>query len=186
MDSLNVEQIETLFGFLFIIVIIYFAPKKEKKSGSWQTRGGQKKRNNTTCLSLSVNSPRPYSSILSDLESIVVLIARKKMCDTKVIVSVQKINNTYCRVRCGLLADTGFYGVNFGDGFSFIRNDYATFQTELATGFTTVEDIKREILLQFHWTYLSVSNTELSVFSHGEYINTPLIEYSFTVNNFDE
>lgn len=134
----------------------------------------------SSAISLKVTSPTNYSNILNSLENIAYSVIVKAIGEVSVAVQVRKIDNTYCKVTCSFFADISFNGVSFGDGFSVLSNDHVCFETHLATGFTTPNDVKQEILLQFHWNNLPVSNTQMSVYDYGGYINTPLISYSFT------
>ena len=133
----------------------------------------------SSAISLKVTSPTNYSNILNSLENIAYSVIVKAIGEVSVAVQVRKIDNTYCKVTCSFFADISFNGVSFGDGFSVLSNDHVCFETHLATGFTTPNDVKREILLQFNWHDIMVNKTNMSVLDYGDFVNTPLITYSF-------
>lgn len=168
---------------IVLLVIVFFVIRATKDKNNRATRqsGNISSRNiNYNSFSIKVDIPRVYSSILNDLEVIVSSVVNASYCEVNVVVQVRKIDNVYCSVACSLLADTSFSGVVFGEGFLVDGNDHARCETVLATGFTTPDDVKREILLQFNWSNISVSNTQVTVLDYGDYINTPYISYSFT------
>lgn len=136
-------------------------------------------------LSLVINSPQSYSSILNRLEMIVSEAAENCYCDVGVVVQVRKIDDTYCSVGCSLLADSSFRNVTFGDGFKYNGEDHAMFETKLATGFTTPNDVIRELKLQFNWPDLGlvISKENMKVLDYGDYTNTPYICYEFTISH---
>lgn len=89
-----------------------------------------------------------------------------------VVVIVRKIDSMYCSIGFSMLADSVFNNVAVGEGFTFSGNDHIKFETNLATGFTSPDDVKREI---------SVSDVKWTVLSHGDYSNSPLVSYNFTI-----
>lgn len=161
---------------LVIIIVIIVVATSKKKTGV----------NNTNTVSvpkftMSVTGPRSYSSILNNLEMIVESTAHRSYCEIGVVVQVQKIDSTYCKIGFSMLADTSFRNVAFGEGFRVNGDDHVQFDTNLATGFTTVDDVRRELLLQFNWSGVNVTNEKMTVIDHGDYLNKPYVCYSFTV-----
>ena len=55
----------------------------------------------------------------------------------------------------------------------------ARFETEQATGFTTAQDVMRELNLQFNWHDVSTHITESKIYDFGDYKNNPLIVLGF-------
>ncbi len=162
---------------IIIILIIFIIVNLLKK----QTRTEQPKKE--ISVSFGSETPRSYSSVLNRLEQDISYIASNTYCEINVVVSVQKIDSTYCTVRGSFLADTAFHGINFIDGYSYNGSDHVTFKTNLATDFISPNEVKREMLIQFKWSYLQVYNEKFTILDHGDYINEPFISYSFTVKN---
>ena len=169
--------------FIFIAVVIVILIVNSQKGTGVDT--GKNPPANTKSIDVSFGSeiPRTYSSVLNGLEKDVYYIANYSSGygEISVVVVVQKINSTYCSVSGNFLADVSFRGVNFGTGYNFDGNDHVSFQTKLATGFTNPEAVKREMLIQFHWSDLSAYNTSFTVLDHGDFAQKPYISYSFTV-----
>lgn len=159
-----------------VVIVIVIANSKKTSPKSPQ------KQNGITCLFQPEGS---CSSVLNRLEQNVSYIAKYShgYGEISVCVSVQKIDHTYCKISGSFLADCGFHYVQFGNGYRFNGTDYVSFETNRATGFTTVEDVKREMLLQFNWFDLPVYDAKFTVLAHGDYINHPYISYSFTVKD---
>ena len=86
-----------------------------------------------------------------------------------------------CRVGFGISLEwSNFAGSNISFGNEFSVNDgSARFETNLATGFTTVEEVKKEIARQFKWHDIILSDEKFTVLNYGDYTNTQLISYSF-------
>lgn len=170
---------------IIVVVVIIFAISSSKKNNGSAQKNVQRtgksnlSQNNTQKYSLAVNSPQPYSSVLCSLQRIVESVAKATYCEIGVVVQVHKIDDTYCGVVCQLLADTSFRNVSFGEGFMFNGDDLASFETKIATGFTTLDDVKREILLQFNWSDVSVWNDNVTVLPNA--VNGPFASYSFTM-----
>lgn len=161
-----------IVAIIVIIVILY-----SKKN----TNVSSKVRTNT--ISCTFRSNGSYSSILNGLEQDIHYIAKNTYGHGKisVVVSVRKINASYCKVSGSFLADVGFNGVLFRGGYVFNGSDMVRFETESATGFTTIEDVKREMLLQFNWHDLPVNDSKFTVIKHGDYTTTPFISFNFVV-----
>ena len=53
------------------------------------------------------------------------------------------------------------------------------FETKQATGFTTPEAVKREMLCQFNWSQISTNITELKVLNYGAFTHTPMVTLRF-------
>ena len=68
--------------------------------------------------------------------------------------------------------------VTFGREFK-VSDDLAAFETNQATGFTTVQDVKRELTLQFNWHDVSTRITELKVIDYGDMTYTPMVILRF-------
>ena len=67
------------------------------------------------------------------------------------------------------------YWISYRDG----SYECMRFETKQATGFTTPEDVKRELLCQFNWSNISTNITELNVFDHGDFTRTPMVTLHF-------
>lgn len=131
--------------------------------------------------SLDSTSPMSYGSFLSQVQRVIEYVALRSYCSINVVVIVQKINNTYCQISGQLLADTSFQNIHFGNGLAFDGDDCVSFQTDLATGFSSLEAVKQEMLLQFHWNDVIVSDEKFTMLDRGDFANKPYISYSFTV-----
>lgn len=169
---------------VIIVIIIYNLAKDSTGTGPTPTGTGDRGGNKAgISVSFGGKTPQSYSSVLNRLEQDVHYIANYTYGygEISVVVTVQKTDSTYCTVGGSFLADVSFNGVSFQDGYNFDGNDHVLFETKLATGFTSLEDVKREILLQFNWSDLPVYNENFTILNHGDYINKPYISYSFTV-----
>jgi hypothetical protein len=133
--------------------------------------------------SISSNAGDNYSHILNQLEQLVYSVACYTYCEIGVVVQVHKLSEKYCSISCQLLADSSFRNVSFAEGFKYNGEDLAQFETEFATGFTTPEDVKRELLLQFNWPDMdiSITKTEINIYNSGIYLDKPCVSYSFTM-----
>lgn len=123
-----------------------------------------------------------YSSILNTFQHDIEYLTRFSrvgISGMKVAVCVSKIDNIHCRVS-GNFGDANFSEVNFKNGYT-CSGDWVQFEINTATGFTTPEDVVREMQLQFNWSDIQVYNTELNVYTNGEFANQPLIAYHFEV-----
>lgn len=125
-----------------------------------------------------------YSSILNELEQIVFLIAKRcPWMKLQVLVMVRKINASTCSVSfqiedVSLKRNNITFGSEFqdrGDG----SYECMHFETKQATGFTTPEAVKREMLCQFNWSNISTNVTQLSVLDYGDFTHTPMITLRF-------
>lgn len=129
---------------------------------------------------LDCTSVMNYSSFLSQLQRVIEYLALRSYCSINVVVIVQKINNTFCEISGQLLADNSFQNIYFGYGFA-TNDGCVSFQTDMATGFSSLEAVKREMLLQFHWNDVIVSDEKFTMLDRGDFANKPYISYSFTV-----
>ncbi|GEM_PF-3933022 len=136
--------------------------------------------NHSPVFALAINNPQKYSSILNSLQRIVENTALRIHGKITVMVGVRKLDNTYCKVYCQLVSKDGFSNIPWGDSFSFNGKDIVKFETMLATGFTTPEDVKREILIQFAWASIEKSNTDMSL-SSGDESTPTYVAYKFTI-----
>lgn len=131
-------------------------------------------------LHCTVSRTGSYSSILNQLEQIVFLVAKQCYHDFNVYVAVQKINASTCAISFSINeVSFKYWNITFGSEFSLLSDDYAEFKTEQATGFTTAEDVKRELLLQFNWSNISTSVTESTIYNRGVMANQPLVVFKF-------
>jgi len=169
------------FLLLVIGIIVFVVAMTDNNNNSKSSKPSANAKNIN--VSFGSETPRSYSSVLNRIEMDVHYIANysRGYGEINVLVTVQKINNTYCTVYGCFLADCSFQGVTCGTGYIFNGDNHITFQTNLATGFTNLDDVKREILLQFDWDDLPVYNAKFTVLDHGDYVNKPYISYSFTV-----
>lgn len=162
-----------------IIILVIFADSDTKPSTT-------KKRNTHAAppLHCTVHRTGHYSSILNELEQIVFLIAKRcPWMKLQVLVMVRKINVSTCSVSfqiedVSLKRNNITFGSEFqdrGDG----SYECMHFETKQATGFTTPEDVKRELLCQFNWSNISTNITELHVFDHGDFTRTPMVTLRF-------
>lgn len=122
-----------------------------------------------------------YSSILNNCEQIVWSIAKRCPWLTfHVYVMVQKINSTNCSVSFSI-ADVSFknYNITFGNEFEINQWETARFETEQATGFTTAQDVMRELNLQFNWHDVSTHITESKIYGFGDFKNNPMVVLGF-------
>lgn len=128
-----------------------------------------------------VRSTGPYVSILNDCEQIVYSIAKRcPWLKFHVYVAVHKINSTNCSVSFSI-GDVPLTSSNitFGNEFEINQWETALFQTEQATGFTTAQDVVRELNLQFNWHDVSTHITESKIYDFGDPKNNPLIVLGF-------
>jgi hypothetical protein len=172
-----------MIKWIILIVIAILAVRaimNRGKKAAGPTSTGTAGNPRISVFSMTVDHPQAYSTVLNGLEQIVEQVIRNSFCEVSVVVQVKKLDSTFCQVSCSLLADTSFNGIAFGEGFACNGNDHAAFETGLATGFSTAQDVKREILLQFSWSDISVSNTQLTVLDRGDYADKPYVSYSFT------
>ena len=93
---------------------------------------------------------------------------------------VHKINSINCSVSFSI-GDVSFknYNITFGNKFEINQWGTARFETEQATGFTTAQDVMRELNLQFNWHDVSTNITESKIYDFGDYKNNPLIVLGF-------
>lgn len=130
---------------------------------------------------LTLSSTGSYSSILNNCEQIVWSIAKRcPWLEFHVYVMVHKINSTNCSVSFSI-GDVSFknYNITFGNEFEINQWGTARFETEQATGFTTAQDVMRELNLQFNWHDVSTHITESKIYDFGDYKNNPLIVLGF-------
>lgn len=128
-----------------------------------------------------VRSTGSYVSILNDCEQIVYSIAKRSpWLKFHVYVAVHKINSTNCSVSFSI-GDVPLTSSNitFGNEFEINQWETALFQTEQATGFTTAQDVMRELNLQFNWHDVSTHITESKIYDFGDPKNNPLIVLGF-------
>lgn len=128
-----------------------------------------------------VRSTGSYVSILNDCEQIVYSIAKRcPWLKFHVYVAVHKINSTNCSVSFSI-GDVPLTSSNitFGNEFEIHQWETALFQTEQATGFTTAQDVMRELNLQFNWHDVSTHITESKIYDFGDPKNNPLIVLGF-------
>lgn len=166
---------------IIIVIVIIAIVNSNKSSGNSSTYKTSTVK--TNIINCSFQTDGSYSSILNCLQRDVYHIAKhsRGYGEISVVVIVQKIDNIYCKISGSFLADCSFSGVNFCNGYRFNGTDNVQFETTQAKGFTTLEDIKREILLQFNWDDLPVYNAEFTILNHGDFTNKPYISYSFIV-----
>ena len=101
----------------------------------------------------------------------------------QVLVMVRKINASTCSVSFQiedvyLKRNNITFGSEFqdrGDG----SYECMHFETKQATGFTTPEAVKREMLCQFNWSQISTNITELKVLNYGAFTHTPMVTLRF-------
>lgn len=171
-----------MFWFLVIVVVIIIVVKKNGNTNqNSYSPAGSTSPNNVLRISYVVNSPQDYCSILNKLQDITYMTFMRNYTDISVVVIVRKIDSMYCSIGFSMLADSVFNNVAVGEGFTFSGNDHIKFETNLATGFTNPDDVKREISLQFNWSEISASDVKWTVLSHGDYSNSPLVSYNFTI-----
>ena len=128
-----------------------------------------------------LSSTGSYSSILNNCEQIVWSIAKRcPWLEFHVYVMVHKINSINCSVSFSI-GDVSFknYNITFGNKFEINQWGTARFETEQATGFTTAQDVMRELNLQFNWHDVSTNITESKIYDFGDYKNNPLIVLGF-------
>ena len=128
-----------------------------------------------------LSSTGSYSSILNNCEQIVCSIAKRcPWLEFHVYVMVHKINSINCSVSFSI-GDVSFknYNITFGNEFEINQWETARFETEQATGFTTAQDVMRELKLQFNWHDVSTHITESKIYDFGDYKNNPLIVLGF-------
>lgn len=132
-------------------------------------------------IHLTLSSTGSYSSILNNCEQIVWSIAKRcPWLEFHVYVMVHKINSINCSVSFSI-GDVSFknYNITFGNEFEINQWGTARFETEQATGFTTAQDVMRELNLQFNWHDVSTHITESKIYDFGDYKNNPLIVLGF-------
>lgn len=128
-----------------------------------------------------VRSTGSYVSILNDCEQIVYSIAKRcPWLKFHVYVAVHKINSTNCSVSFSIdEVPLTSSNITFGNEFEINQWETALFNTEQATGFTTAQDVMRELNLQFNWHDVSTHITESKIYDFGDSKNNPLIVLGF-------
>lgn len=135
-------------------------------------------------LHCTVSRTGSYSSILNQMEQIVFLIAKHcPWTKVQVLVMVRKINASTCSVTFQI-EDVLLLGNNitFGSEFQTTGSDSykcMTFETKQATGFSTPEYVRDELLRQFNWSQISTNITQLDVLNYGDFTHTPMVTLRF-------
>lgn len=130
-----------------------------------------------------LSSTGSYSSILNECEQIVWAIAKRcPWLEFHVLIMVSKINSTKCSISFSI-EDVPFenYNITFGNEFKIDPWDTAHFETEQATGFTTAQDVMRELNLQFHWYDVSTHITQSKIYDQGDVNHNPMVLLDFDV-----
>lgn len=130
-----------------------------------------------------LSSTGSYSSILNKCEQIVWSIAKRcPWLEFHVLVMVSKINSTKCSISFSI-EDVPFenYNITFGNEFKIEPWDTAHFETEQATGFTTAQDVMRELNLQFHWYDVSTHITQSKIYDQDDVNHNPMVLLDFDV-----
>ena len=96
---------------------------------------------------------------------------------------VRKINASTCSVTFQI-EDVLLLGNNitFGSEFQTTGSDSykcMTFETKQATGFSTPEYVRDELLRQFNWSQISTNITQLDVLNYGDFTHTPMVTLRF-------
>ena len=96
---------------------------------------------------------------------------------------VRKINAYTCSVTFQI-EDLLLLGNNitFGSEFQTTGSDSykcMTFETKQATGFSTPEYVRDELLRQFNWSQISTNITQLDVLNYGDFTHTPMVTLRF-------
>ena len=162
-----------------IIIFIIFADSDTKPSSN--KKGNTKTDSHLHCT---VNRTGSYSSILNQMEQIVFLIAKHcPWTKVQVLVMVRKINASTCSVTFQI-EDVLLLGNNitFGSEFQATGSDSykcMTFETKQATGFSTPEYVRDELLRQFNWSQISTNITQLDVLNYGAFTHTPMVTLRF-------
>ena len=150
-----------------IIIFIIFSNRESKTSATPNTK-----------------TAPPLHCTVHQMEQIVFLIAKRcPWMKLQVLVMVRKINASTCSVSFQiedvyLKKNNITFGSEFqdrGDG----SYECMHFETKQATGFTTPEAVKREMLCQFNWSQISTNITELKVLNYGAFTHTPMVTLRF-------
>ena len=166
---------------IIVAIIIFIIFSNSGNKASTAKKGNTKTDSHLHCT---VSRTGSYDSILNQLEQIVFLIAKRcPWMKLQVLVMVRKINASTCSVTFQI-EDVSLKrnNITFGSEFQD-RSDGSyecmTFKTNQATGFTTPEAVKREMLLQFNWSNISTNITQLNVLNHGDFTHTPMVTLRF-------
>lgn len=163
---------------VFVIVLVKKTKankEEERKMGNAITQGEK-----PLHISLDVSNSSNYQIILNKLGSVVDQVARK--CVNRrisTLIMIKKETESTCRITF-MMEDINFerFGVLFNSEFKV--DDYkASFETSSATGFTTAEEAKKELYLQFNWSDIAVNITDFHITDHGDYAGFPLIVFRF-------
>ena len=160
-----------------IIIFIIFSNSGNKTSADTKVK-------TDTPLHCTVSRTGSYSSILNQMEQIVFLIAKHcPWTKVQVLVMVRKINASTCSVSFQI-EDVLLLGNNitFGSEFQATGSDSykcMTFETKQATGFSTPEYVRDELLRQFNWSQISTNITQLDVLNYGDFTHTPMVTLRF-------
>lgn len=128
-------------------------------------------------FSIDIVDGTSYETYLSRLGRITEDLIRACPCSQiKVLVTIQKINCKYCSVALSMYDYPQNRNISFGKGF---MNGNAQFRTDTATGFTTPNRAKDEILLQFDWYDIPKEITEIEVLDQGQTATNPLVVCRF-------
>lgn len=163
-----------LFG-IFTLTFLISIYSDSKKMNIHSTKNNK--------IEFSLNGTGSYSSILNQLENHLYYIAKHTRYggEIHVVVQVKKIDNTYCCVEGNFMAGSSFRGVDFMGGYVYDGDGQVCFETDIATGFTSPEDVKRELLLQFNWSDFPLYDTNILMLDYNDYKDTPLVSFSFTI-----
>ena len=160
-----------------IIIFIIFSNSGNKTSADAKVK-------TDAPLHCTVSRTGSYSSILNQMEQIVFLIAKHcPWTKVQVLVMVRKINASTCSVTFQI-EDVLLLGNNitFGSEFQTTGSDSykcMTFETKQATGFSTPEYVRDELLRQFNWSQISTNITQLDVLNYGDFTHTPMVTLRF-------
>ena len=160
-----------------IIIFIIFSNSGNKTSADTKVK-------TDAPLHCTVSRTGSYSSILNQMEQIVFLIAKHcPWTKVQVLVMVRKINASTCSVTFQI-EDVLLLGNNITFGSEFQDNGddsykCMTFETKQATGFSTPEYVRDELLRQFNWSQISTNITQLDVLNYGDFTHTPMVTLRF-------
>ena len=132
----------------------------DKRSGESSNQG-----RNSAYITMGKTSGS-FVSILNKLEMVVSEIVRHDPHETIMVrLQIKKIRGTYCGIDFLIWLDHSSFskhGITFGNEFK-VSDNSARYTTKSAPGYTNVEDVKRELLLQFNWPNISVALASFQV-----------------------
>ena len=172
----------TLYFFCYLR-LYYIQIAKTKKTEDI----GINRKNKDTNAPLSVDLPdgSTYYAYLRQFAAITNKIADEfPYMEFPVHVQVSKKIDSYCEVGIYFidLPNLKKYNISFGKEFQ-TDDDSAHFYTDKATGYSTPEQVKSDILSAFDFNSLPKRISDSTFIAHGQMATTPLVSFDFIIGS---